>query len=382
MYCRKLKNGKWSCTADASPDPKTGKRRQVTRRGNTKKEAQQRTRERIKELDSGTLTELSFREVYEEWLRVYRSSVKPATVDGRVSTLKHFIENKGFGDIQIKRITTRDLQNYLIERQEEGLSTEYLNAIKVSLKLVFNYAVKMSMLKASPVTNLIVPKGTSPEGKRRYLEKDEVKSLLKYAAEHASLQHYVMLYCQLSTGMRVGEMIALQWDDIDFSEGTININKTLYKTPKVFKLVAPKTKGSYRRILIDDHLIKLLKQYKIYQNTVRLQRPSDWWEHDLVFSTLTKEPGRPLWSSNVANYFNRIYRAIGIDNEITGSHILRHTHITMLVEAGLDLRSIMDRVGHESSETTLEIYSHVTQKMREEGIAKVSSYLSDLRDNW
>ena len=381
MYCRKLKNGKWSCTADASPDPKTGKRRQVTRRGNTKKEAQQRTRERIKELDSGTLTELSFREVYEEWLRVYRSSVKPATVDGRVSTLKHFIENKGFGDIQIKRITTRDLQNYLIERKEEELSTVYLHSIKVSLKLVFDYAVRMNMLKESPVTNLIVPKGTSLDGKRRYLEKNEVQSLLKYAADHAPLQHYVMLYCQLSTGMRVGEMLALQWDDIDFSEGEITINKTLYKTSKVFKLVAPKTKGSYRRILIDDHLIKLFKRYKKHQNEVRLKRPSDWWEQDLVFSTLIKKPGRPLWSGNVASYFNRMYKAIGIDEDITGSHILRHTHITMLIEAGLDLRSIMERVGHDSSETTLEIYSHVTQKMREDGVSKVSSYLSDLRGN-
>ncbi len=82
----------------------------------------------------------------------------------------------------------------------------------------------------------------------------------------------------------------------------------------------------------------------------------------------------------ISKFYNKYYKLAGIEG-VSGTHILRHTHITLLIESGVDMRSVMERVGHEKIDTTLEVYSHVTNKMKEKGLEKISETLSNIRAN-
>ena len=182
--------------------------------------------------------------------------------------------------------------------------------------------------------------------------------------------------------MRSGEMLALKWSDINFEQNEIRITKTLFnprENMRMYELETPKTKGSIRTIEMDQKIMDMLKQHKIHQAKLRLQMPLDDEYHDEDF-VFCRRNGYPFVQGNVNRRMARLLKMTSIKKHLT-PHSFRHTHISMLTEAGVNLPTIMKRVGHEDQETTMKIYTHVTEKMEKDALQKMNSEFGSLLEN-
>lgn len=379
MYCRKLNNGKWSCTIDATPNPLTGQRRQVTRRGDTKKEATQRAQAAAEELSKQRQPhKLLVQEVYTQWMEVYKETVKPSSVKTRVVALRPFIEKHGIH--LISKLQTNDLQKFLIERRDTGISKHHLAGTRTAMNLLFEYATKNDYIEKNLVKDTVLPKANKPsnqfvDAEKKYLEKEEIQNFLTGVKSSGRRNAYALALTMLSTGLRVGEALALTWDDIDMETNSLVVRKTLFEKSADeggFEFTSPKTEDSNRTVSFNQDLAEELKRMKVQYNKeklIGLRDPKSEW-CNLVFTGRSQQPVRAV---TIAAVFNKIYKAYGI-KDVSGTHILRHTHITMLVEAGVDLPVIMERVGHSNINITLDIYTHVTKKMKKQSDDKINEY--------
>lgn len=378
MYCRKLKNGKWSCTVDATSDPLTGKRRQVTRRGDTKKEAMQRANKAADDLSSQRQVKKKLvHEVYEEWLDVYGETVKASSVRAREVALTAFLNRHG--KHFIGKMQAKDIQDFLIDERDRGLSKNFLSSMRTALNLLFTFALKHDYIEKNIIKDSVIPKAFKRPNdygvKKKYLEEDEIQYFLKGVKASERRNTYPLALMMLSTGLRIGEALSLTWEDIDLEKKTLEVKKTLLQLPSGvggFEFSTPKTMDSNRTVSFNDELASELKKMKVQyykEKLIGLRDPKSEW-CDLEFTGRNQQPVR---SSTINLVFNKIYKAYGIEG-ISGSHVLRHTHITMLVEAGVELPIIMERVGHSNINVTLEIYTHITKKMQEKSDEKINDY--------
>lgn len=379
MYCRTLNNGKWSCTTDATPDPLTGQRRQITRRGDTKKEAVRRAQLAADELSKERqTTKRIVQEVYDEWLNVYKETVKASSVKTRVVAMKPFIDKHGkhfIGKLQIN-----DIQAFLIERRDTGISKHHIAGTRTALNLMFDFAKRNDYIEKSIVKDTVTPKATKEsqsfsKSKKKYLEKEEIQDFLKGVKSSGRRNAYSIALTMLSTGLRIGEVLALTWGDIDLKKQVLKVDKTLFEKDADeggFEFTPPKTEDSDRVVSFNDDLAVTLKKMKAQYNKEKLigirDDKSQWC--DLVFTGIRTQPVR---ASTIGAVFNKNYKAYDV-KDARGTHILRHTHITMLVEAEVDLPVIMERVGHSDINITLEIYAHVTKKMQKKSDDKINEY--------
>ena len=384
MYCRKLQNGKWTCTADASPDPKTGKRRQVTRRRNTKREAQQAVLQGIREMSDKKPSEITIQELYEEWIKIYSQTVKDSTAETKKVAMLPFIEE--FKAAKIVKITHDDIQNFLFAERDRGLSQNHLNNLRVSYSMMFNYAIKRGYINQNPLRSVVTPKEKMEitkkrQEKKKFLEPEEIKKILKVANSRKYRHIYPMVVIILSTGVRISELLALKWSDIDLENRTLEINKTLVlryiNGETIYNVTPPKTKKANRVIRFNKQTASILKNMKLGYNKRSLLNylPSDPEWSDLVFVDMYKQ--QPYNIHVLLQQITQVYKKAGLPNA-SGFHILRHTHTTMLVEAGVEIPLIMQRLGHSDSKITMEIYSHVTQKMQNHMDDKMTDFFQNL----
>lgn len=380
MYCRTLKNGKWSCTTDATPDPLTGKRRQVTRRADGKKEAIRRTQLAADELSKERQTmKRTVQEAYDEWLNVYKETVKASSVKVRKVALKPFIEKHG--KHFINKLQIGDIQKFLIERRDTGISRHHIAGTRTALNLMFDFAFKNEYIEKNIVKDTVMPRANKESqllvnSKKKYLEKDEIKNFLAGVKSSSGKNTYPAALTMISTGLRIGETLSLTWNDIDLEKRVLVVTKTLYERDADegggFEFTDPKTEDSDRTVTFNEDLAEVLKKLKVQYNKeklIGLRDPKSEWR-DLVFAGRYRQPIRAV---TISSSFNKIYKAYGIEN-VNGTHILRHTHITMLVESGADLPVIMERVGHSDINVTLGIYTHVTKKMQRQSDEKINDY--------
>jgi integrase len=161
--------------------------------------------------------------------------------------------------------------------------------------------------------------------------------------------------------MRKGEILGLSWNDVNFEERTISINKTLYKIKGESLLQEPKTKNSVRTIYIDDDIIKVLRKQKIKQNLERLKYGGVYKEHNMVFA---QETGEFVNAQAVNGLFARFISQSGLPK--IRFHDLRHTHATILLSMEVNPKIVAERLGHSSVQITLDTYSHVLPSMKKD----------------
>lgn len=174
---------------------------------------------------------------------------------------------------------------------------------------------------------------------------------------------YVALQIAFHTGMRGGEVTALQWNDIDLDNKIIQVQHTLINKGKgIFELGTPKTKSSNRTIVVGDTLINILKKHNLFQKENKLKYGEYYINSNFV---CTKENGE-LITTDSLKYLSRVINyELGITFNFQS---LRHTHATMLLEAGADIKDIQERLGHSKLATTMDTYSHVTNKMKNDTV--------------
>jgi len=381
---------KWVCVLEGPPDPVTGERRQIARRGETKKEALARAEEVVRKLkedgiDEAKVKHLTFEEVAKDWHNVYsRGNVKPNTIRVRkneISVLLRYIAKA-----KISKITPKMHQDILNDLDDKGYARVTIEGVHVTANMIYKYAIKHKIIKNNPAAGAVIP--TKPltveevennSIKEKYLEKTELEDFLKACWEYGTFQDVAVFYLLAFSGMRSGELLSLKWSDINFETNEIRITKTMYNpncNMRKYLLTTPKTKGSIRTVDVDETVIELLKRHKENQEKEKKLRGEDEEYHNGNFVFCHKN-GYPYVQRNLIMWMERLIKHTNITKKAT-PHIFRHTHISMLAEAGVDLPTIMKRVGHEDQETTLKIYTHVTEKMKKNANDKIKNYFKDI----
>lgn len=392
MKCEKLKSGIWECYDEGPRDPITNKRNQIRRRGKTKIEAKEKVNAEINALKDGYNKRagktLTFGEVAGEWLKVYSvSGVKDNTIRSRLCSLKMlniYLENA-----KIANIDSRTLQSILFEMNDKEYSTSAMENIKVTAGMIFKYAEMNKFIRENPIRFVSVPRKSltieeieNSKIEETYLDRNELEVFLNTTIKYGLPMDQERFFLMAFTGMRVGEVCALKWRDINFETNEIRITKTMYmpnNNMHAYKLTPPKTKKAIRTVDVDEDIMKMLRKHKTNQAKIRLSQKhlyDDYHDENFVFC---RDNGYPFSQRNIYDRIRSILKKSGIKKN-GGPHILRHTHITLLVEASVDLKTIMDRVGHEDSKTTYNIYTHVTEKMKKDAQTKMKNQFGDLME--
>lgn len=388
---KKYKNNSgefWLFKMTTGIDPETGKYKHTTRRGfKTKKEAQIAASQMLRDIGKGkkvTVPRKIFGEVLNEWLESYEvSGVKTSTIINRKTTgIPHLL--RFFNKLQISAITRKVYQNKLNDLANEGYAKGTIDTVNIVGRMVFKYAIEQEYIRESPVTYAKLPlrRKTIQELKEltfddQFLEKCELIQLLEVIKKEKNLIDYAIFLTLSYTGMRIGELLALQWDDINFKENSIRICKTLFReknTVSLFELTPPKTFKSNRLIAVDTEVIAILSQLFLKQEDVKKQFPG-YLNENFVFAKLEGEyAGYPELRRRIGYRLNEYLRKAKITKPIT-LHKFRHTHVSLLAQSGVSLPAIQERLGHESSETTTGVYLHVTKELNQEIVTQFSKLL-------
>lgn len=373
------KEGKrWLFKATLGTDPLTGKRKQVTRQGfRTKAEANKAAMKMELSFSEGAYISnenTTFQEVFEQWYSTHSKTVKVTTQKSIKSKFdKHILPR--FGKLKMKDITKIYCQQQINEIAKQIKS---VNDIKIQANQVFKYAVKMDILARNPLEYVSIPKQEkdllnqeNEDEERNYWTKDEIKRFLSICKEELALRDYVLFHCLIYTGARKGEILALTWDDIDFNKSTIRLNKTLAFHNNGHIVQTSKTKASKRLISIDDKTLALLKKYRLTQKKENLEAclylPQ---KNNNVFTRNDNAPMRLAYPNEKLNILINKHSL----HHIT-IHGLRHSHASLLFEAGASIKEVQERLGHSDIKMTMNIYTHVTDTMKEQTAQKFQKFM-------
>ena len=359
-------------------DPLTGKQINIDKRGfETKQDAKRYLSQAVinlqdnKYLEDSIHVSKTYQEVYEEWLLQYKNTVKESTFFKTQSMFKNNILPI-FSNLRINSITTPFIQDNA--NRWFAKYKNYKKIINYNFS-VLAYALRMGYIHVNHKDRFVMPKKirVRKDESMSYYTKDELIELLKYIKQDTSIEWLSFFRLLAFTGMRKGECLALTWNDIDLTNQTVTVNKTLAVGMSSKQIVqTPKTLESYRTITLDDNTVSWLKKWKIEQAKALLKFGHNAMsENQLVYCQCSKNKmyclGKPATMlKQVCNKHN--FKIINI-------HGFRHTHASLLFESGATMEVVRDRLGHTDIQTTVNIYTHVTQKSRDKTAQNFANYM-------
>lgn len=396
MATFRKRGNKWSFRIDLGRDPVTSERNQVTISRTkdfpdgfyTKKEAQAAAATMQHEYERGTLIqekEVLFTDLVAEWLKAYAKQVKVSTVRVRMHESGHLM--RYFKRDKAKDVTKKKYQAALDDLEERGLAGNTRDGIHSTGRMIFKYAMEQDVIKVDPTQFAKVnkPKRTvddlEKEGELpKFLEKEELVRFLETARTSGLDGDYEMFTTLAYSGIRDGELCAFKWSDLDFEEHTLSITKTYFNPNnniKKYELLTPKTNKSIRKIELEPLVFELLKNHQARQNELKMLYRKTYHDKGFVFVNIENYPGYPLYIKFIENRMARLLRIAGLNESLT-PHSLRHTHVSLLAEAGVNLEAIMERLGHKDDDTTRHIYMHITKTMKKEASKKFGALLKNV----
>lgn len=384
--------GSWYYAFDNGKHPVTGKRDQPKKGGfKSEKEALKAGIQAQVECKMGlgaSTEKISFGDMAKLWLEEYqnRGHVKDSSVFVREKSLKLWFQY--FDKVQIKKINMMMVQNALNDLHERYSQSTLSGAFAV-LKMVFRKARELGFINSDPAEFAYIPKKRKSLEEieqepieSRYLDKDMLKRFLTVASDFGLDHDKVMFRMLAYTGMRIGECLALKWSDIDLENKAIQIIRRItHRTNKLndYELDTPKTTASKRIIPIDEKLAQLIKELELYQKWFKTKHKNIFTDLSFVFVSYNKKgkyAGYPVTQKHVRWRLDRILKMADIKQNVT-PHIFRHTHTSLLAEAGVDLVTIMERLGHKDDSITRDIYLHITQSLKQEAVHKFEKLMND-----
>lgn len=329
-------------------------------------------------------SEISVTDFYSLWLEDYcKINLKENTYRSYRKKVATYIL-PSLGKYRLNSLTPSIIQKFLNEKFNQGYSRNTLSVLKGMLTGGLSYAVEpLHYLKINPALGTKIPsKRATPENPTRKKEKEVVAQdqwdaiIKRFPEGHSS---HVPLMLAYRCGLRLGEAFALTWEDIDFNEGNIDINKQVQKIDNKWIFSNPKY-DSFRTIRADSKLLSLLarekerqkkaKEFyadyytKLYVNEKR-QLNSDG-EGSPIWMVNSRENGTYIQPDVIKHCARIIHYQLGY--MAFDFHSLRHTHATMLLENGAFPKDVQIRLGHKNIEETLQIYAHLTKKMQDKSV--------------
>jgi integrase len=264
-------------------------------------------------------------------------------------------------------------QKFLNHLAKEGYSKSLIEINHWIMYEMFERAIVEQKVERNPCVGATI-KGKVNKKELQFIDSDDVGRFLQEAYKYDYI-YWIFFKALIDTGMRKGEAAALQWTDIDLKERTININKSFdFKYASINKeemFGDVKTYHSARVIKISQSLANDLLFHIKYQNQNKLSL-NDVYHHDLNL-VFCRNDGNYLPKSTLFNAFSRIIKRTGLSS--IPIHSLRHTHAVLALEAGVDMKTLQERLGHGSYQVTADVYSHVSKKMEIKAINKYEDYM-------
>lgn len=370
------KGATWSFRLDLGKQ-ENGKRKQIERSGfKTEKEAEAMLAKYIDEYNTtGEVVEdkkVTLGEIFYEFLEKEANiSRKHSTIVRYKSLYRNHIEDE-LGFRYVGTISTENLQNFLNSKNDTH-SSEYIRSIYNFLLILFGYAIKRKYIRKNPTDNVIPPANYRAYGEIKNYTKEE---LAKMEERYSTTNLIPAFKIGINLGLRVGECFALRFSDIDWEKQTIRINKQLHFQDKQWSFITTKTACSVRTIKMGDEFAAYLKElqwqheknkkeYGVgYTINYVTDRRGNKPQRIIVDDFINVKQNGEMLTTNSVKFMSRIVKNdLGIEFKY---HNLRHTHTTMLAEAGVNPKYVQKRLGHSKLSTTLNYYTHITDKMDEE----------------
>lgn len=344
-----------------------GKRKQVVKSGfRTKKEAYTEGVKALAEYEGGFAPKapqsLSVNDYLDQWIKLYvDTNLRLSTKKNYVNTLNKNVRPT-IGGYRLNAVTPAVVQNLLNGLQREGKSASYITLVRVVMRSAFAYAVRpMGYIKENPVTHAKTPKSSAKPRARRVITREEMARILdRFDGTGFRLPMLIAYHA----GLRIGEVYGLTWDNVDFDACSISVEKQLKQYKKKWYFSEPKNEASIRTVKIGKTLVAALHAEHEKQQRER-EELGEYYQD--TRNLVNAKTGGGFYTPNSFAYASRIIRfELGIGD--FDFHSLRHTHATMLIEAGANIKDVSVRLGHSRVETTLQIYTHQTASMSEETV--------------
>lgn len=426
VFNKVLKSGKLSWGYRFDIAPVNGKRRQLNKCGfKTRKEALKAGMLALQQYENiGEViapSEMSVSDFLDMWMeKDCMVDLKPTTILNYQKKIKNLIK-PALGACRLRAVKREDLQVFVIELYDSGTSTNTISSVIGIMSKSFNWAVDNKYLQYSPAVRIRIPKNRNPKTPTRTAEREVIPpdAIQKiFARFPESTPNHIPLRLGYECGLRIGEAFGLVWDDVDLENKTITIKRQIQweqdetRTTKE-KLVsngtadsgngywyftAPKC-NSFRVVSIGDSLTELLKRERDRQNQMKTYYGEHYTNYYAQYPLLAVQtqtaPINPIGQTETNNPVNFVcVRACGsyissrtmqhtsrvIRKDIHKNfsfHCLRHTHASILHEAGLNEKYIAERLGHKDIRITTEVYIHLTEQAREQNRAKVDALFNE-----
>ncbi len=292
--------------------------------------------------------------------------MREATFDGYKGIIECYLL-PAIGSDRLCDLRPEHIQRLYGNLQRKGLSARTVRYTHSVLSSALNHAEMQGMIFQNPCKKCQLPKKHQTEMK--YFTPDQVRQFLAVAKDS---KLYALFALAIETGMRPGEYLALQWKDIDSENMSLAVRRTVkFRKGGGFYFSTPKTAKSNRPLTLSRELIEALKAHKVEQLKAKMQIRDIYKDNGLVFPN---EIGNPLLIGNLTKrYFDRIMSQAGLPK--IRLYDLRHTSATMLLSEGEHPKVVAERLGHASTNLTLDTYSHVLPNMQKQATTKMAKLM-------
>ncbi|MCR5575691.1 MAG: site-specific integrase [Oscillospiraceae bacterium] len=397
------RNGKqhtyWEAQITVGNDSGSGKQKRRAFTGATQKEVREKKQKAVVAVQDGDYFEPSKITVggwFDLWFKDYCGDKKYLTVKQYKSMTETHIR-PALGAVKLGKLTTPMIQSFYNELQRTGrtitekdeksgkritkqapLSAKTVKNIHGIMSKALSTAVDVGYIKSNPAERVTLPRVEKKE--IHPLTDSQVKALMSACSGHEYDRVFKLI---LFTGLREGEALGLTWDCIDFESGTIRVVKQLQKRPERDGgyTLAPLKNDKARSITAAPFVMKLLKEQETAQLLQRLQSAEAWqgWQNMEERKTgfvFTRPNGRHLDVTMVYKEYKKISADLGIPESRV--HDLRHTFAVLSLQNGDPIKTVQDNLGHATAAFTLDVYGHVSEKMKEDSAARMQQYIENL----
>lgn len=376
------RNGKeysyWEARYTEGRDNGTGKQIQRSITGKTQKEVAKKLKAATASIDEGTYTapsKMTVGQWLDIWTAEYLGGVKPSTVTSYKATVKTHLK-PGLGAVRLESLTAHTIQgmyNSLSQPQkgkrggDAPLSPKTIKNVHGVLHKALQQAVANGYIRFNPTDSCVLPKITKKE--IQPLNEDQISDFLKAIKGHPFENLFITT---LFTGMREGEVCGLLWDCVNLDKGTLTINKQLQLIRNTHgdHQLLPTKNSKGRTITLAPSVAKVLRGVKRKQLENRLRNGECWTDSGFVF---TDELGRYLKPQAVRREFKKVVASIGCPD--TRFHDLRHSYAVAAIKSGDDIKTVQENLGHATASFTLDIYGHVTEKMKQDSANRMEQFI-------